>query len=208
MPDDPFPVELTSSNPFPASHLQLLVDSDDEALAAHWLADGEQLKHWVLAALTSCFAKPTAEQYVEVSLSCVSVEAIRSLNAEYRSIDKVTNVLSFPADMPPMPRSDTDETFHEEQQSNEGSEIDQGSATIIVLGDVVICPEVLTNEAQEQGKPIEHHWAHMVIHSILHLNGLDHEDENSADAMESLEIQILSELGITNPYLAASAKQS
>ena len=93
--------------------------------------------------------------------------------------------------MPPMPHSAADEP-----------------ATIVVLGDVVVCPEVLTIEAQQQSKPIENHWAHLVIHSVLHLNGLDHEDENSANTMESLEIQILSQLGITNPYLAASAKQS
>jgi len=69
-----------------------------------------------------------------------------------------------------------------------------------------VCPQVLEMEAAQQSKSIEHHWAHMVIHSVLHLNGLDHEDEITAQAMESLEIQILSTLGITNPYLAASAK--
>jgi len=117
-------------------------------------------------------------------LSWVGLESIQALNAQYRDLDKPTNVLSFPADMPVLHSDVTDEL------------------PTVILGDVVICPAVLVTEAKQQAKPIENHWAHMVIHSILHLIGHDHEDEKSAKAMESLEIQILSELGINNPYLA------
>jgi len=74
-----------------------------------------------------------------------------------------------------------------------------------ILGDIVICPEKLSQEASEQGKSVQDHWAHLVVHSVLHLTGLDHNSEIAAETMESLEIQILSGLGIDNPYQSASA---
>jgi len=79
---------------------------------------------------------------------------------------------------------------------------------LLVLGDVVVCPQVMDAEASLQHKSLEDHWAHMLIHSVLHLNGYDHDNAVTADAMELLEIQILSGLGIANPYIATSAKQS
>lgn len=101
----------------------------------------------------------------------------QALNRQYRGIDKPTNVLSFPFEAPPKVRS-----RH--------------------IGDLVICAPVVEREAAEQGKPLEAHWAHMVVHGVLHLLGHDHETEADAETMEALEIAILGRLGFPNPYEA------
>ena len=98
----------------------------------------------------------------------------QTLNASYRGIDKPTNVLSFPAD------------------------VDLPDAN--VLGDVVICAPIVEFEAAEQNKNVADHYAHMVVHGILHLMGYDHESEGEAEQMEQLEVTILGELGIADPY--------
>jgi probable rRNA maturation factor len=101
----------------------------------------------------------------------------QALNRQYRGIDKPTNVLSFPFEAPPKVRS-----RH--------------------IGDLVICAPVVEREAAEQGKPLEAHWAHMVVHGVLHLLGYDHETDADAETMEALEIAILGRLGFPNPYEA------
>lgn len=101
----------------------------------------------------------------------------QALNRQYRGIDKPTNVLSFPFEAPPQVRS-----RH--------------------IGDLVICAPVVEREAAEQGKPLEAHWAHMVVHGVLHLLGYDHETDADAETMEGLEIAILGRLGFPNPYEA------
>jgi probable rRNA maturation factor len=68
------------------------------------------------------------------------------------------------------------------------------------LGDLVICAEVVANEASQQGKALNHHWAHMCIHGMLHLFGFDHINSNDAEEMENLEIKILAQLGVDDPY--------
>ncbi len=105
---------------------------------------------------------------------CDSAES-QQLNRDYRGKDKPTNVLSFPFEAPP------------------GIELP-------LLGDLVICAEVVANEAQEQGKTLLDHWAHMVIHGCLHLIGYDHIDDPDAEEMEALERQRLGQLGIADPY--------
>ncbi len=70
-----------------------------------------------------------------------------------------------------------------------------------LLGDIVVCAPVVAKEAKEQNKDIDAHWAHMVIHGVLHLNGFDHIKPEDADTMENLEIKILEELNYNNPYL-------
>jgi probable rRNA maturation factor len=135
------------------------------------------------------FAVPTEEQLnlwveaaiaqsvdgPELTIRIVSSEEIQSLNRDYREKDKPTNVLSFPFESPP------------------GIELP-------LLGDIIICAEVVESEAKEQGKTLESHWAHMVIHGVLHLLGYDHIEDSEAEEMETLEIDTLTSLGYTNPY--------
>ena len=101
----------------------------------------------------------------------------RALNRQFRGIDKPTNVLSFPFEAPPRVRSKH-------------------------IGDLVVCAPVVEREAAEQGKPLEAHWAHMVVHGVLHLLGYDHQTDADAETMEGLEIAILGRLGFPNPYEA------
>lgn len=106
-----------------------------------------------------------------LTIRIVDEEESETLNGRYRHKQKPTNVLSFGYD-------------------------ERG-----VLGDLVICAPVVEREAKEQGKTVRAHWAHMVVHGCLHLQGHDHEKEAEAAAMESLEIRILGKLGFNNPYL-------
>jgi len=112
----------------------------------------------------------------ELTIRLVDEAEGRELNHTWRQKDYATNVLSFPADVP-------DELLD-----------------IPLLGDLVICVPVVAREAAEQGKPLEAHWAHLVIHGCLHLLGYDHIDDAEADEMEALERQLLAELGHPDPY--------
>ncbi len=111
----------------------------------------------------------------EVTLRIVDEAESAELNETYRHKRGPTNVLSFPFEAPP-------------------------GVTLPLLGDLVICAPVVAREAQEQGKPAEAHWAHMVVHGCLHLLGYDHLDEEEATVMETLEIEILGALGYPDPY--------
>jgi probable rRNA maturation factor len=117
-------------------------------------------------------AKATARQ---VSVLLVGRQRSRTLNRQYRGRDKSTNILSFPA--PPVARRCSG-----------------------LLGDLVICPAVLRAEAREQRKPESSHWAHLVVHGMLHLLGYDHEREPDARRMERREVRVLRRLGIGDPY--------
>lgn len=112
---------------------------------------------------------------VEMTIRLVDAEESTHLNATYRNKSGPTNVLSFPFEAPPGIESD-------------------------LLGDLVICAPVVSREAAEQGKSDKAHWAHMVIHGVLHLQGYDHQTDNDAARMESLERTLMSRLGFDDPY--------
>ncbi len=121
-----------------------------------------------------------AAQDLEISITLTNDDAIRILNRDYRGKDKPTNVLSFP-------QIDWD---------NEGFEIEP----FVMLGDIVISIETIIRESEEQDKRLQDHFMHMLVHSILHLCGHDHEQDTEAQTMESLEVLILEDMGIKNPY--------
>jgi len=112
----------------------------------------------------------------ELLLRLVDETESAELNEKYRHKSGSTNVLSFP--------------YQPTAEMN-----------LAVWGDLVICAPVVAREAQQQQKPEQAHWAHMLIHGLLHLQGYDHQDQSSADEMEALEIHILARLGFNNPYL-------
>jgi len=111
----------------------------------------------------------------ELALRIVDEAEMTALNRRYRGKDGPTNVLSFPYE--PLPGVETGQ-----------------------LGDIVICAPVVAAEAQIQGKPLEAHWAHMVMHGVLHLLGYDHHTEAQAQEMEGLETRLLGGLGLPAPY--------
>jgi probable rRNA maturation factor len=147
-----------------------------------WVPARTALRRWSAAAhLAAIEALDGARRKAArgVRSACVRVVGpaeSRRLNGEYRGKDRPTNVLSFPASA--------------ESRRLEGD-----------LGDLVICAAVVAREAREQGKSRPAHWAHMVVHGILHLHGFDHERPREARAMERLEVEILRGFGYQDPYL-------
>lgn len=129
-----------------------------------------ELERWISAALQS-------EEFedAEVSVYIVDEDEGQELNAQYRGKDYPTNVLSFPADI-------------------------AAEVGVPLLGDLVVCAPVVEREAQEQGKSLQAHWAHMLVHGTLHLLGFDHIEDDEAEAMEALETQIVTGLGYPAPY--------
>lgn len=130
----------------------------------------EQFEKWVELAVASQHITEA-----EVTIRLVTSEESQMLNLTYRGKDKPTNVLSFPFEAP--------------------AEIE-----LNLLGDLVVCADIVEQEAQQQNKQLSHHWAHMIVHGTLHLLGFDHENDDEAHTMESLERQILTKLGIDDPY--------
>jgi probable rRNA maturation factor len=128
----------------------------------------------ILLWLDSTLAK--FKPQAEVTVRVVDEPESQELNHDYRGKDKPTNVLSFPFEAPP------------------GIDID-------LLGDLVICKQVVEREAIEQNKPLISHWAHMVVHGCLHLLGYDHIEDQEAEEMESLETEIMKSMGYSDPYI-------
>lgn len=112
----------------------------------------------------------------EITLRMVDADEIHQLNLTYRNMDKPTNILSFPFELP------------------------EGVDDMPFLGDLVVCREVLVREALEQQKTLEEHFCHLIIHGCLHLIGYDHIEDDEAEEMEGLEIKALAKLGYKNPY--------
>ena len=116
----------------------------------------------------------------ELAVMLTDDSGIRTLNSNWRGIDKPTNVLSVPALQPTAPRSDDDVPR--------------------MLGDIAIAYQTMRKEADEEQKPFDHHLSHLAVHGFLHLLGYDHEQDDDAEAMEALEQEILAQLGIPDPY--------
>lgn len=140
------------------------------ASSASGIPSEAQFQQWLSAAVTPF------QQDAEVTIRIVDEAESQQLNFDYREKDKPTNVLSFPFQQPP------------------------GIEELPLLGDLVICVQVVAREAAEQHKSLDAHWAHMVVHGSLHLLGFDHITEDEAQEMEAEEIQILADLGFANPY--------
>ncbi len=131
---------------------------------------------WVRRALQAAGDEPGGA--AEVSVRVVDTDEMRNLNRDYRGRDYATNVLSFPAgEIAGLP----------------------GDATRL-LGDIVICADVVNTEADEQGKTRDDHWAHMLVHGSLHLLGYDHRQDADAAVMEALETRVLTGHGLADPY--------
>jgi len=135
-----------------------------------------EIEAWVVRALIASGREFAVK--AELSVRVVDTGEIQGLNRDYRQQDKPTNVLSFPGG--PV----------------EGLPVDEAT----VIGDIVVCAEVVSREAAEQGKPVADHWAHMLVHGTLHLLGFDHGNVSDAAEMEGLETKILGEYGLRDPY--------
>jgi probable rRNA maturation factor len=122
------------------------------------------------------------ERAVELSIRLTSDDEVKALNARWRGKDKPTNVLSFPQCEP------------EELDST------PSAGPELMLGDIVLARGVCEREAEEKGVSLEEHATHLLVHGTLHLLGYDHQDDGSAEDMESREIRALERLGISDPY--------
>lgn len=122
-------------------------------------------------------------EQAEITIRVVTPAESRRLNARFRGKDKPTNVLSFACELP-------------------------SPLTLSMLGDLVICAQVVNREARQQGKAVEAHWAHMTVHGVLHLLGYDHQKTHEAQRMEALEKMILAGLGHADPYEIAQGKSA
>lgn len=137
------------------------------------LPNEHQFYQWMWHALKNFYRR------AELSLVLLDEDTARQYNRDYRNKDYATNVLSF-AENEGIPRF--------------------SDPHAILRGDLIICPQVVEKEAQEQGKTLVEHYAHLVIHGTLHLIGFDHIHDEDAAHMEQLETELLAQLGIQNPY--------
>ncbi|MGN0915643.1 MAG: rRNA maturation RNase YbeY [Succinivibrio sp.] len=132
----------------------------------------ETIRNWALVALETGGRKADSE----ITVRMVDLDEIHELNNTYRHVDRPTNILSFPFALP------------------------EGIDDLPLLGDLVICKDVLLKECSEQNKTLEEHFCHLIVHGCLHLLGYDHIEEQDALVMEPLEVKALAQLGFKNPY--------
>ena len=151
--------------------MTLLIDIQNPENYTTLPTEGDLL-HWAQAAWQG-------EGEAGVVVRIVGEAESQEMNCAYRGKDYPTNVLSFPYDAPPIPLEEGETEY---------------------LGDLVICLPVMEREAAEQGKTATQHWAHLLIHGLLHLQGYDHITDVEAEEMEALETQILGTLGFPDPY--------
>jgi probable rRNA maturation factor len=175
MPSPEDPSSRTSRGEAP----RLLLDVVEEC--GDWSWAGDDLAALAEAAARALTAHPTFA-VLRPSEACVAFAddaAVQALNRQFRGQDKPTNVLSFPAPAPVA-----------------------RIATLRALGDIVLAAGVVAREAREEGKQPAHHVQHLIVHGLLHLLGYDHTTDEEAEAMERLEREILSGLGVPDPYAA------
>ena len=160
-----------------------LLIQDDDQLALY--TQNYDFDKWVNKSLQH-------DEKKQIVIRFVGQEESASLNQQFRNKPGPTNVLTFPSQVPA------------HLMLNE-SGLDEDAS--MILGDIAICVPVIEREAREQGKPLQAHWAHMVVHSVLHLQGYDHIDPVEAQAMEKLETRLMAELGFGDPYLDSYSPQ-
>ena len=153
------------------TELELQLDVQLAVEKENDLPTEQQLTQWATAALV------TRTEYEEPELTIRIVDEAESqeLNSEYRGKDKPTNVLSFPFEAP-------------------------AHVPIPLLGDLIVCKQVVESEAIAQGKTLTAHWAHMIVHGCLHLLGYDHIEDEEAEEMEDIERVVMAKLGFEDPY--------
>ena len=149
---------------------------------------------------------------LEICFLFTDDEEVRQLNKTYRGIDKATNVLSFPMQSYDEDSEEVDEYQHfdpeeeedyeEEDAETSDDESFENGGPENILGSVALAYETISREVSESARPLafEDHLKHLIIHSILHLIGYDHQSDSEAEEMESLEIEILAQIGVENPY--------
>jgi len=160
------PAQRTPAAADPLVHL-----SRAPGLSATGVPRGDSFRAWVQAALAAAKRRRASE----LSIHVVDLDEGREFNRHYRERDYATNVLSFPAELPPGVR-------------------------LPLLGDLILCAPVVAREASEQGKRLRDHYAHMTVHGVLHLLGYDHIVDAEAERMEALERKALARLGVADPY--------
>jgi probable rRNA maturation factor len=172
-------ISSRSRNPGPMAPFALPI-SEVLVVADCWQAepDAEAVIQRAIAAAAEISDADTGE--AELAVMLTDDAGIRTLNGNWRGIDKPTNVLSFPALQPTRPSAPGDAPR--------------------MLGDNAIAYETTRKEADDEQKPFDHHLSHLAVHGFLHLIGYDHEKDADAEAMETLEQEILAQLGIPDPY--------
>ena len=166
--------------------LSALPETEVLIVAEGWAteADAEAIVHRAIETAAAMVEADTGD--AELAVMLTDDAGIRTLNKNWRGQDKPTNVLSFPALPPPAGREPDDAPR--------------------MLGDIAIAYETVRREADDEGKPFGHHLSHLAIHGFLHLVGYDHEKDDQAEDMETLEREILARIGIPDPYADQDVK--
>ncbi len=169
-----------------------MIQIDVECKSKKW-NEVKSIEKWIektckkIVLLTDLKKIVTSDFELEIAVSLVSDAQIKKINAEFRGKNKATDVLSF---------SNLDENLIRKS----GLKNAVGSDKYLLLGDIVIAYETIKKESLAQKKKFYDHLTHLILHSVLHLIGFDHEDEKMAQEMEKTEIKILKHLKISNPY--------
>ena len=166
------------------NHLEVIVEDERWETAENCLSKAPLVFDTALSYIDQNNLSPIIgfDKPININLALSNNDEVHRLNAEFRGMDKPTNVLSF--------ANVDDEEFLD----------DLDTAETVELGDIIVALETLQSEAAQKNIPLENHFAHLLVHGILHLFGYDHQTDTDADEMEGIEIKILALLGIPNPY--------